>query len=356
MREISPVQNWLLIVLVMAASGVLYNVLFFKDSRLFIGAIFAVCMGMPIIAFERKVLFRGLYRRIEALPTFTFFLAELFIYEILMSLGFATAGLSLWGLGIIVPSSWVDVVVMPFNAFLYALAVCSLMIFVLRVRELLGREVFTSMLVSRYRKPISEERVFLFIDLVDSTSFAEKHGDLRAQQMLSSLFAAFAEPVRKYKGTIDDYVGDAAIITWPLERGVKFARCVNCIFDIINAIEADAENWLRTYGQVPRLRAALHGGSIITAEIGIDHHKITYFGDTINTTARLESLCKTLNRSVLISTDLAQRIKFPETVSAEELGYHAVKGRGQSLGVISLVKADNRLASPKLHAGVNAPT
>ncbi len=42
--------------------------------------------------------------------------------------------------------------------------------------------------------------------------------------MLSSLFAAFAEPVRKYKGTIDDYVGDAAIITWPFERGVEVRR------------------------------------------------------------------------------------------------------------------------------------
>lgn len=342
--------------LVMAGSGVLYSVMFFQDSRPLIGAVFALCMGMPIIAFERKVIFRELRNRVEALPTLTFFLAELFIYEVLMSVGFAAAGLSLWGTGIVIPHSWVDMVVLPFNAFLYALAVCSLMIFVLRVRELLGREVFTSMLVSRYRKPVSEERVFLFIDLVDSTTFAEKHGDLRAQQMLSSLFAAFAEPVRKYKGTIVDYVGDAAIITWPLDRGVKFARCVNCIFDIINAIEADAESWLTTYGQVPRLRAALHGGSIITAEIGVDHHKITYFGDTINTASRLESLCKTLNRSVLISTDLAQRIQLPAKVVAEDLGQHAVKGRGQSLGVISLVKADDRVASPKLHAGVKAPT
>ncbi|WP_112941288.1 adenylate/guanylate cyclase domain-containing protein [Rhizobium sp.] len=356
MREVSPVQNWLLIMLVMAGSGVLYSVMFFQDSRPFIGAVFALCMGMPIIAFERKVIFRELRNRVEALPTLTFFLAELFIYEVLMSIGFAAAGLSLWGTGIVIPHSWVDMVVLPFNAFLYALAVCSLMIFVLRVRELLGREVFTSMLISRYRKPVSEERVFLFIDLVDSTTFAEKHGDLRAQQMLSSLFATFAEPVRKYKGTIVDYVGDAAIITWPLDRGVKFARCVNCIFDIINAIEADAESWLTTYGQVPRLRAALHGGSIITAEIGVDHHKITYFGDTINTASRLESLCKTLNRSVLISTDLAQRIQLPAKVVAEDLGQHAVKGRGQSLGVISLVKADDRIASPKLHAGVKAPT
>ncbi|MDM9619861.1 adenylate cyclase [Rhizobium sp. AC44/96] len=355
MREISPVQNWLLIALVIAASGVLYDMRFYGGHP-FVGATFALAIGLPIIAFERKVILRRLNRRMQALPTVTFFLAEIFIYEILMSAGFAVAGLSMWTLGIFRPGSWIDAVILPFDAFLYALAVCALIIFVLRVRELLGRDIFTSMLFSRYRKPLSEERVFLFIDLVDSTAFAEKHGDLRAQQMLSSLFAAFAEPVRKYKGTIDDYVGDAAIISWPLERGVKFARCVNCIFDIIGEIENDAESWLKTYGQVPRLRAALHGGTVITAEIGVDHHKITYFGDTVNTTSRLETLCKTLNRSVLISSDLAQRIFMPETVVAEDLGTHAVKGRGQSLGVIALVKAESRKASPKLHAGVNAPT
>ncbi|MGO8654062.1 adenylate/guanylate cyclase domain-containing protein, partial [Rhizobium ruizarguesonis] len=70
--------------------------------------------------------------------------------------------------------------------------------------------------------PVKEERVFLFIDLVDSTAFAEKHGYLRAQQLLSSLFATFAEPVRLHKGMINDYVGDAAIITWPLARGIGF--------------------------------------------------------------------------------------------------------------------------------------
>ena len=131
---------------------------------------------------------------------------------------------------------------MPFNVFLYALAVCALIVFILRVRDLLGRDVFTSMLISRYRRPVKEERVFLFIDLADSTSFAEKHGDLRAQELLKALFATFAEPVRRHKGAIDDYVGDAAIVTWPLASGVKFARCVRCIFDILDDIEANADD------------------------------------------------------------------------------------------------------------------
>jgi adenylate cyclase len=275
----------------------------------------------------------------------------------MMSIGFAAAGLFLRGIGAIKPTSWVETVVLPFNVFTYALVVCAGIVFVLRVRELLGRDVFLAMLTGRYRNPVSEERIFLFVDLVDSTPFAEKHGDLRAQQMLNSLFAAFAEPVRRNRGTIDDYVGDAAIITWPLARGMKNGRCVRCIFDILNAIENEAPNWLKQYGQVPRLRAALHGGFVITAEIGVDHHKITYFGDTVNTTSRLESLCKTLNRPVLSSSDLASRMNLPDFVNAEDLGVHALKGRGQGLGVMALAQAQPASGkSPKLHSTVNAAT
>ena len=338
MREISPTENWLLITLGMALSGVIYGLIAFPGEPLIIGAVFAVFMGVPMIAFERRILLRPLYRRIERLPTFAYILVALVIYEILMSVGYAAAGLLLWWLKMIEPRSLAETLVMPFHVFLYALAVCALIVFILRVRDLLGRDVFTSMLISRYRRPVKEERVFLFIDLADSTSFAEKHGDLRAQEFLKALFAAFAEPVRRHKGAIDDYVGDAAIVTWPLKRGVKFARCVRCIFDILDDIDANAETWRKNFGHVPRLRAALHGGFIITAEIGVDHHKIAYFGDTVNTTARLESLCKSLGRQVLISTELAQRIKLPDTIAIEDLGTHAVKGRGQTLGVMALAE------------------
>jgi adenylate cyclase len=346
MREISPTENWLLIALGMALSGVLYGLVVFPGEPVIIGAVFAVFMGVPMIAFERRILFRPLYRRIERLPTVAYIVVALVIYEILMSVGYALAALILSWLNLLEPRSLLDLIIMPFHVFLYALAVCALIVFILRVRDLLGHDVFTSMLISRYRRPVKEERVFLFIDLADSTTFAEKHGDLRAQEYLKALFATFAEPVRRHKGAIDDYVGDAAIVTWPLARGIKFARCVRCVFDILDDIDANAATWRKNFGQVPRLRAALHGGFIITAEIGVDHHKIAFFGDTVNTTARLESLCKTLNRPVLISTELAQRMTLPGVLAIEDLGNHAVKGRGQTLGVMALRQQEKLEMAP----------
>ncbi|AYG58688.1 adenylate/guanylate cyclase domain-containing protein [Rhizobium jaguaris] len=327
--------NWIVTSIFVAASGVVYGKLFFHASPLYIGAVYALFCGVPALAFERRMILPRLNRWMHRLPTPAFIVSALIADFALIAFGFAVAGGLLKSLNLIT-DSWANVMLLQVDIYIYAVMVTAVVIFVGRVRELLGRDVFLSLLTGRYRNPVQEERVFLFIDLVGSTAFAEERGDLKAQQYLGSIFGALAEPVRRHKGAIDDYIGDAAIITWPLERGVKNARCIRCVFDILADIEANAETWLKSYGRVPRLRAALHGGGIVTAEIGVDHHKIAYFGDTVNTTARLESLCKTLERQVLISADLARRIELPEEIATEDLGDHAVRGRDQTLGVIAL--------------------
>lgn len=335
MRRLPVILYWLLIAAIVAASGVAYNLLFDNGVRPFVGVIYALICGLPVILFERNMILPALRQRMQLLPTPAYILLALIIDFALISLGFAISGTLMKSAGM-VTGSWREVTILPAEVFVYAVTVSTVIAMVQRVRELLGRDVFFSLLTGRYRHPVQEERVFLFIDVVGSTAFAEEFGDLHTQQFLGSVFTAVSAEVIRHKGAIDDYIGDAAIITWPIERGIRNARCVRCAFDIVANIEANSEFWLRTYGRVPRLRAALHGGAIVTAEIGVDHHKITYFGDTINTTARLEALCKTLERPVLISAELAARLTLPEDISAEDLGEHAVKGRGQALGVVSL--------------------
>ncbi|ATU94715.1 adenylate/guanylate cyclase domain-containing protein [Phyllobacterium zundukense] len=335
--------SWIFALCVVAASGILYGALFYGRASA-IGAIFALFVCVPIIAFERGVLFPRLYAWISARSTPVYILLTFIAYYALISIGYTVCGTLLWWLNVLPEATWSNATMLPDNVVFYALGVSAILSFVSRIRELLGRGIFFNLLLGRYRKPIEEERVFLFIDLVDSTAFAAEFGDLRAQQFLSALFATFAEPVRRRKGTIDDYVGDAAIITWPMRRGLRKGRCIHCVFDILDAIEADSDKWLKQFGRVPQLRAALHGGPVITAEIGVDHHKITYFGDTVNTAARLETLCRTLEAPVLISSELASRMKLSSDIDAEYLGTHAVRGRGQSLGVIALQREQKRLS------------
>lgn len=352
MREISPAQNWLIIILGLVLSGVFFDVTVSSGGLPIAGAVYAIAMGLPIIAFERRQLLPKLGQAIDQLGTLSYLLVSLLAYQILMSAGYAMAGAGLFILGGVDAVSVLETMAMPVEVLLYGFAICFVIVIILRVRDLLGRDVFTSILISRYRQPVREQRVFLFIDLAGSTSYAEKHGDLRAQQYLKAIFSALAEPVRRYKGAIDDYVGDAAIVTWPLARGIKDARCVRCVFDILHDIEAHAEAWKRSYGEAPRLRAALHGGPVVTAEVGVDHHKIAYFGDTVNLTARIETLCKALGRDVLISSDLASMMALPDAIAAENLGEHSLKGRGNALGVTALSMRASTSARPSivLHA------
>jgi adenylate cyclase len=103
---------------------------------------------------------------------------------------------------------------------------------------------------------------------------------------------------------------------------------------------------------VPRFRAALHGGQIVAGEIGVDRRKIAYFGDTVNTTARLENLCRELDSPILISAELLSRIpSLPREVRATHLGSHDVRGRDHPIAVASLADAsETQFAAARMAA------
>jgi class 3 adenylate cyclase len=130
-----------------------------------------------------------------------------------------------------------------------------------------------------------------------------------------------------------------AIVTWRLQRGLRNAAAVRCVFDFLDEIERDADIWRREFGAVPRFRAALHCGSVLTAKIGLERHKITYFGDVLNTTSRLEALAKDLDRDVVLSTELLALIRpLPPDIAAKDLGVRVLRGHDEPLAVSALFR------------------
>lgn len=340
---------WIGILALSAGAGLLYDALF-KNGIPLVAAIHGVFIGACALLMERGTLLPRLQARLRRLPTFLYVpIAEL-AYVGMITLGHATGGVIVWSTGLS-PEPFAEAVVPSLRVLVYALAVSALLVFVVRMRDLIGAEVFVNLLVGRYHRPVEEERIFLFVDVVGSTAYAETHGALRTQAFLSAVFATLAEPVRRCQGSTDDFVGDMAMITWPMERGLKNARCVACVFDVLDRIEAEAEAWKARFGTVPRLRAALHGGSVVTAEVGVDRHKIAYFGDAVNATSRIEALCRPLGASVLISQDLLSRLEsLPPGIEARSMGTHSVRGRGQPISVSSLERVAPGDAAPDVAA------
>ncbi|GBU18785.1 MULTISPECIES: adenylate/guanylate cyclase domain-containing protein [unclassified Methylobacterium] len=355
----STTTFWVTIAAAGAFFGALYGALFHEGPAL-LGIAYGACISVLAISYERGVLFPRFGRSLRRLPTLAYLAAaELGLLAVVV-VGMTVAGTLAWTLGL-ADKTLAEAVTPRPEAVLYALAVTAFLGIVLRVRDLIGRAAFTSLILGRYHRPVREERIFLFLDLAGSTAYAEEHGDFAAQELLRDVFATIAEPVRRHHGQIDDYVGDQVIVSWPLARGLERARCIACVFAVRRTFGDERRRWIERYGLVPELRAALHGGSVVTAEVGVDRHKIAYFGDVMNATARLEGLCRETKQSVLVSDAILSRLAaLPHGIEAVALGRRALRGRSGTMVVHALAER-RRLAvvgeaSARSRSGRGMPT
>jgi adenylate cyclase len=222
--------------------------------------------------------------------------------------------------------------------FLFALAVSLVFNSGLRLRALVGGRVLLNFLLGRYNRPVREERVFMFLDLADSTPLAEKMGDLAVQSLIGRFFFDIARPIAEHHGETHRYIGDEVVVTWPLEDVLHEADCVRCVFDIQALIKDKAGAYEAEFGVVPEFRIGIHGGSVVAGEVGDEKREIVYFGDTINTAARLQSLCKDFSCNVLISRSLLDKMHLPHDVEVEELGSVEVRGKAERLDVCTMFR------------------
>jgi adenylate cyclase len=77
----------------------------------------------------------------------------------------------------------------------------------------------------------------------------------------------------------------------------------------------------------------------VAGECGDDKREIVYFGDTVNTAARIEALAKGLERSVVVSGPLLGMIALPEGSAAEPLGRHRLRGRQDEMELFGIRRA-----------------
>ena len=210
---------------------------------------------------------------------------------------------------------------------------------IFRIRSLVGPGVFLRFLFGRYHRPKQENRIFMFLDMADSTRLAEQLGDIKVQSLISRFFFDIAQPIAQHGGETHRYIGDEVVVTWPLRSTEKNTACVRCVADINQLMAARSSWYQRKFGCVPEFRVGLHGGSVVASEVGDNKREIVYFGDTINTAARLCSACKSLHRAILISKSLYEQMSIPSNIAVEPLGALELAGKAQPLEVCSLVSS-----------------
>jgi class 3 adenylate cyclase len=169
--------------------------------------------------------------------------------------------------------------------------------------RLIGGRVLLNVMIGRYRRPVREQRVLLFLDLAGSTALAEQMGEVRVQDLLTRFFYDIDRAITGHGGEVHAYVGDEVIVTWRAADGRSQRRCLDCFFAIRDRIGELAEIYRREFGLVPDFRAGLHAGPVVISECGDSRRQVAYFGDTVNVTARLQALAKDAGLPLIVSRD-----------------------------------------------------
>lgn len=221
-------------------------------------------------------------------------------------------------------------------------AYITLLLLMLRqATQIVGERTARSIMLGRYHRPRTEERFFLFIDIVGSTPVAEKLGALSVHRYLNRIFQAAADPIDDSRGEVYQYVGDEMVITWLVEEGRTDARPLACLFQIVAAIEQAAPEFEREFGTVPKLRAALHAGEVVTGEAGGPRRAIVFHGDVMNATSRIENLTRELGHPYLVSEDALKRMEGREAYELEDLGPQSLRGKDAAVRVYSVRRGSN---------------
>jgi class 3 adenylate cyclase len=207
---------------------------------------------------------------------------------------------------------------------------------IFELTRLVGSRVLINFILGRYRRPVREQRVLLFLDLAGSTSLAEAMGELRMHQLLTQFFFDIDEAIVTHDGEVHAYVGDEVIVTWRIAEKKGEQRYLDCFFAIQDRIAERADFYRREFGLVPNFRAGLHAGPVVISECGDSRRQVAYFGDTMNVAARLQEHCKQVGRALLVSGDLLRLVHPGSDLVVEALGPTQLRGRAAAVEVYAV--------------------
>ena len=154
----------------------------------------------------------------------------------------------------------------------------------------------------------------LFVDVRGFTSMSERLNPELVVSVLSRYLSATAECIIRNGGTLDKFIGDAAMAFWgaPVQQEDPIFLAVKTAMEIVESVEKLSAELYESIGEHLCVGVGVHFGPAVVGNIGggirMDY---TAIGDTVNTASRLESKAPggTVYISRAVADALGDRIK-----------------------------------------------
>lgn len=172
----------------------------------------------------------------------------------------------------------------------------------------------------------------LFVDIRGFTTMSENLAPEEVVDILNEYFGVITDAIFKNKGTLDKFIGDAAMAVFnsPFDLDDYVYRAVMTACDIAKASEALGEKLMERFGKKVSYGIGVNCGQAIIGNIGSNFRMdYTAIGDTVNTASRLESNAKA--GEILISEEVKKRLG--DRIETEDVGEIPLKGKHNKIFV-----------------------
>lgn len=200
------------------------------------------------------------------------------------------------------------------------------------VQQLLDRGGEESVQLGGVKRFIS----VLFVDIRGFTTMSEGCEPEEVVQILNDYLSLCAEAIFAYEGTLDKYIGDAAMAIYnaPLDLENHALRAVQTAWKMKGGAKELSDRIQEKYGKQIAFGIGVNSGYATVGNIGASFRlDYTAIGDTVNTAARLES--NAAPGQILISESTYELVK--DFVEAKSLGEIQVKGKHKAVNVYELL-------------------
>jgi len=153
-----------------------------------------------------------------------------------------------------------------------------------------------------------QELTILFCDIRNFTGISEKYDANEIVETLNIYYSFWSNEVLKHHGMINKFIGDAVMVIFGLdedkEKGVvNSLKTANAMLENLPKINEILKS--KNLPTLDGIGIGIHFGEVVLGAIGGNERKdYTVIGDTVNSASRIESLCKTYQRELLISHEV----------------------------------------------------
>ncbi|MEM8728073.1 MAG: adenylate/guanylate cyclase domain-containing protein [Chlamydiota bacterium] len=152
----------------------------------------------------------------------------------------------------------------------------------------------------------------LFSDIRHFTKLAEQLPPEEVLTLLNEYFTEMIEVIFNHGGTLDKFIGDGIMVGFgaPLEDKLQELHAVLAAVQMQLHLDRLCDHWEKEGRQRIRMGIGIHTGLAVIGTIGSElRMEYTAIGDTVNVAFRLERFTKKLEKSVIVSEAVYEKVK-----------------------------------------------